>query len=731
MKLIVLSVVGGVLFAAIISPLAFGFNQIESSADSIFDSIDTTDLSSELSTQTTLYANDGETVLAKFYAQNRIVVPIDRISKHLQNAVVAREDRRFFKHKGVDLIGTIRAASTTILSKATGDSETQGGSTLTQQYVKNLLIDHAIEENDPMGVYEAKEQSLMRKIKEAKYAFEVEQKMTKTQILEGYLNVAPFGPNTYGAEASSQHYFSKSAADLTVSEAALIAAITKSPAVYDPIYFPKNAKEQRDITLKLMLNQGYINKDEYNEAVAVEINDMLHPKDIAIGCGTAGGAGFFCDWVVNSLLNDPFYGSTKSSRARYLYNGSLNIYTTLDKDWQSAAEEALVKRIPKDDSSGLADAVTTVEPGTGKVLAMAQNRDYDAAATGADKTKTAVNYNVGLAEGGSIGFSPGSIFKPIVFAAWLRDGHSLNEELYDVKDPFPISEFACYNGIGEWDLTNANGSKTVVNPLNALLQSLNVPIVHLGKLIGLCSIADTAKLLGFTDSRVGDITNPDNMFPVMIIGGVNATPLNMASVYATFAADGVKCNPIGITKIVDGDGVEKPVPDANCHRVLDEDVANTMMWLLRESVDRGLARGLNIPGFDVGGKTGTADDAKHLWGAGFIKQAASVAWAGGADKDISLRGAKINGVTKSIWYGLDIPLPIIRDQFNAVIKAKDLHNESFPDADERLTRQIPAPEGSCTDKVIEDCEQDKAEAEARAAEEAALNSATAPGSKTP
>lgn len=683
-KFVILSIVSGLVVTLSLIPMVIISNKFSEATES-FDDIDISKYSGSLSQQTIMYANDGKTVLAKFYAQNRIVVPLSKMSKHMIDAIIAREDKRFYDHHGVDIMGTFRA----LVKTSTSDGGTQGGSTITQQFVKNLLIDHALQQNDPIGVYKSREQSLFRKIREAGYAIEIEKKMTKDEILEGYLNVAPFGPNIYGVEATSRRYFDKHASELTVGEAALIASITKSPSAYSPLSHPVEAKRQRNIVLKLMLDQGSISEDEYKTAKAQRIVDMLHEKQVPMGCKTAGISAFFCDWVMNQILNDPQYGETKEDRQNFLYRSGLSITTTLDLAYQKNASDAVKKYVPADDSSQLEDALVSIEPGTGKVLAMAQNREYDAAADASDPNNlaTAVNYSVGITEGGSRGFSPGSTMKPITLTDWVRRGHSLNEGLGKLTYPFNESSFACYSGTGTWKPKNANGSISTAVPLQGLERSWNIPFIQMAQKLGLCSIAETARDLGFVDSLKGDLTDPKNMTPSMIIGAVNATPLTMANVYATIASGGVKCNPIGILSITDNRGNKITPPTANCKRTIDENVANTMQYALQDSVKYGLARGEAISGFDVGGKTGTSEYGNHLFSAAILKQASTAVWVGNAEYDKAIERMSIGGRYRYVWYGMDICVPIFKEFMDATIKDKNLQNIPFSDPDPNLIKR--------------------------------------------
>ncbi|MDR0951287.1 MAG: penicillin-binding protein [Candidatus Ancillula sp.] len=678
-KFILLAIVGGLILGIGLSPFALAFNQVKTGADDAFANIQEANLSGALSSPTTLYANDGKTELATFYTQDRIVVKLSDISVNLQHAVIAREDQRFYQHHGIDIRGTLRA----LVQTSSGNQ--QGGSTLTQQYVKNVLIDQALQEGDPIGVYEAKEDSLMRKIKEAKYAFEVEQKMTKNQILEGYLNVVPFGPNVYGAEASARHYFSKSAKDLTIGESALIACITKSPSVYNPLTNPDVAQEQRDLTLKQMRDQGYITENDYEIAKAQKVVDMLHPSNVPTGCKMAVGEEFFCDYVINEILNDPQYGETKQIRQNFINRGGLKITTTLDLTYQKHAQETVSSYIPADDASGIAAAMTTVEPGTGKVLAMAQNKTYDPSATQRGSS-TAINYNVGLEEGGSRGFSPGSTMKVVTLSDWLKHGHSLNESLPRLRYPFMNNTFAC-NSQSEygWSPKNADGGKSTAVPLIALEKSWNIPFIQMGQVLGLCSISQTAKDMGFVDSLKGDITNPKYLTPQMIIGNVNATPLTMANTYATVASGGIHCNPVGISKIINSDDVEIPSPDPGCSRVLEQNVANTLQYAFKKSVTNGLANGEGIGSYDVGGKTGTSDEAWYLWSIGFLRQSSTAVFVGNPDWQQPLKAMRVGKVYYGgFFYPGLLCIPMFRSYMTAVTNDLKLEHLPFGEPDQSL-----------------------------------------------
>ncbi|MDR2748888.1 MAG: transglycosylase domain-containing protein [Bifidobacteriaceae bacterium] len=691
LSLVLMSVAAGIVFSSFFIPFSIGLNLIqagiaeETAHDKLEDSV-----FQPLPQQSVIFANDKKTKLATFYIQNRIVVPLSQISPYLQHAVIAREDRRFYSHTGIDLVGILRASLTTFSNQ----DDMQGGSTLTQQYIKNTLIDLALQEGDPISAYRASEQTLFRKIREAQLAIEIDNRMSKDDILQGYLNVAPFGPQVYGAETAAEHYFSKHAKDLNLVESATIAAITKSPAVYEPTAHPEEATRQRNIVLDLMAETGYITDSQRDAAKAIDLKSSLKVQSVKVGCQAAGSAAFFCDYVQNVILSDPIFGQTDSDRRNFLYTGGLKIYSTLDAKGQKAAQEQVDNAIPGNDPSGLGAAMTAVEPGTGKIIAMAQNKPYDPA--GVEPGSTAINYNAPLALGGSGGFSPGSTWKPFVLATWLKDGYSLNALMKTPDRVFQTSQFACASPGETWNLHNATGiSFPTQTPLVATEQSNNVPFAVMATKLGLCDIVETAKSIGYqgaTQSTQDLTANLTTIPPTTIIGVGNATPLNMADSYATFAAKGVHCDPVAIDSIEKSDGTLAAVPQPNCQQAIGEDVAAGVDYALQRVITNGLARGFDLDGRTAALKTGTAEANHHIWACGYTPQVATAVWVGNPNWDQDLQNMTINGVYKYVWYGLDLPVPIWQKFMNAYLAGKPALD--FPEIDPKYLINTISDAGS-------------------------------------
>jgi hypothetical protein len=441
---VLVSGLGGLLSAALVLPTVAVANGTTDMAVEAFDDLPTELVTAPLSERSVMLAADGTTVLATFWAENRVVVSLEQVSRPMQDAVVATEDRRFYQHGGIDPTGMIRAA----VRNLTNPGRTEGASTLTQQYVKNVLIETAVRAGDLAGAEAAREadgaDGYLRKLREAKLAISLEKTLTKDQILEAYLNIAQFGVNTYGVEAAAQRYFSTSAVNLNAVQAATIAGITQSPTRYDPLRNPEIAQERRDRVLRLMHEQGYLTSEELAAGLATPLAATLVPHEPVIGCMAAGsavpGSGYFCDYVTKVIRSDPAFGETTEARVDRLYRGGLTITTTLDPREQAIADAEVKAGIPVDDPTGVATALVTVEPGTGRITSMAQNRGYNNTEQHGER-ETAVNYNADFAYGGASGFPPGSTFKPFTLAEWLQEGHNLNEVVNATRFSYTFGEF--------------------------------------------------------------------------------------------------------------------------------------------------------------------------------------------------------------------------------------------------------------------------------------------------
>lgn len=678
---IMLAVCGGVAASVLFVPGVIGANK---AAKAVIPSLKVENVDFDVTSlpqKSTMYARDGSTVIATFYNQNRIVVPLKKISKTMQQAVVAREDRRFWTHAGVDVQGVMRAFVQTYLVKGSQ----QGGSSLTQQYVKNVLLMQAIEDDDSIAQYHATEDTIARKIREMLISVQMEKKYSKAEILQGYLNIAQFGNNLYGVETAAQRYFSVSAADLNVVQSATIAAITKNPSLYDPLVEEnqKESENQRNIVLKLMLQEGYITQKQYTEAVNTPLKDTLKAQDVNVGCQDTGDYAYFCDFVVHRIQNSEEFGKTRAERNKLLQEGGLKIVTTLDVEANSTMMETARNTIPPDDPSGMEIAMAAVKPGTGEVLSFGLNRYYDATPAAAnDPTKTSQNYAVDLADGGGSGWTIGSSWKPINLIAWMEAGHSINDNL-QTSTSYPTTDFACSNysgGADSWNVSNAMGAGTVnpESPFLGLVRSHNTTQASMGAILKLCKVADTATELGYHDAATGETIDKTQVYtPSMMIGSVNVSPLTMASIFAVYASNGVQCNPIAISKVTGRDGKEFKVPSANCHQAVDKDIIQTLAYTLNQGTVRPDGAGWSFglaDGRKSFGKTGTSEDLAVSGGSFIPNQIAAFAVVGDAQNPYTNRisNIAINGRYNSYWDGSTIAGPAVTNFFNSYISKKKI-----------------------------------------------------------
>ncbi|MCZ7432147.1 transglycosylase domain-containing protein [Streptomyces sp. WMMC1477] len=599
-------------------------------------------------------------LIADVYSRNRVVVPLDDISPWMRKGIVAIEDSRFYEHGAVDLKGLLRA----LTRNAQSGEVTQGGSTLTQQYVKNVFVEEAGNEEEAFEY--ATRKTLGRKITELKYAIALEQELTKDQILENYLNITYFSEQAYGVEAAAQRYFSKPAKDLELHEAALLAGIVQNPSKYNPVGFPGNAKERRDTVLRRMAEVGDITPEEFEAAQAKELGlDVSAPRQ---GCITAADeAGFFCDYVAKAFLRNPAFGKTDKERLARWNRGGLTIRTTLQPKAQAAAAAASKSKVNPDDE--VAAAVVSIEPGTGKIVAMAQSRPYG---FNAEKHQTMLNLSVNHDMGGStFGFQVGSTFKPVVAAAALEKGISPAHTFKsDYKHEFDLSKFTTCDGQpynqekydvpnelkterGTWDMTSALG------------MSINTYAIDLLQKTGMCQTAKMAKAMGITQGS----GKPLDIQPSMALGAQPSSPLTMAAAYATFANRGTYCEPMAIESVTDAEGNELRPPGPNCSSAMAPKTADTINQMLKGVVEDGTGTSAGLPGRETAGKTGTTDERRNAWFVGYTPELSTAVWVGGdgAEK-VSMFDITIGGQYYAKVSGGGLPGPIWRTAMSGALE---------------------------------------------------------------
>ena len=639
----------------------------------------------ELAQQSRMLSADGSEI-ATFYWQNREEVEFDDISQEMKDATVAVEDYRFYEHAGVDLKGIARAAVNNILSDST-----QGGSTLTQQYVKNVLAQNAYEEDDAESFEDAIEsdgaEGYTRKLREAKLAVAVENRYDKDQILHRYLNINNYSgsPNVYGVEAAAERYWGVAASDLDLQQSATLAGIVQNPSAYNPERHPERTLERRNTVLSLMHEHDFIDDAQYEEARSSNLDLDIHTTPN--GCAAAGGAAYFCDYVQRIIENDEAFGDDRSERSHLLQRGGLTIHTTLDSDVQDIADDAVRSRVPADDASRAGHTAVTVEPGSGRVVAMAQNRDYTV--TEAESSaQTQINYNVDRAHNGADGFQVGSTWKPFVLAQWLTEGNGLDGTVDATERSFPADAWRygdCPAMGDEWEPSNAGDSDASpsMTALEATQQSVNTAFAAMGTQVDMCGVLDTATSLGITYGSGDPLDTADDegfvpaLSPASILGTVQVAPLDMASAFATFAADGEYCRPTAIDSITDADGEELDVPSEDCEQVLDEDVAQGVSYAMSKTFDGGTTQGLEI-GVPAAAKTGTTNfEVGSTSLAGFTRSLSTYVWTGDPERNRDWRSEGAGAVSGEV-YGATVSGRTWQD----IMKRAAAHTEGntgFPD----------------------------------------------------
>lgn len=574
---------------------------------------------------TKIYDRTGEILLYDLHQDvKRTIIPYDEISHNIKNATVAIEDDTFFEHMGIRPLAIVRAALTNLRG---GDLfGGQGGSTITQQVIKNSILEQ--------------EKTITRKIKEAILSLKLEQELTKEEILSHYLNESPYGGTIYGVEEASQSFFGKHASDVTLAEAAYLAALPQAPTRYSPYGNNKDLLDQRkDRVLQKMLELGFITADEYNAAKAEEVHFLPQAT-------TGIRAPHFVMYVREQLAKR--YGEESLSERGF------RVITTLDYSLQEEAERIVKEKAlyNKDAFNAENASLMAINPKNGELLTMVGSRDYfDEEIDG--------NFNIGLADR-----QPGSSFKPFVYATAFTKGYTPETILFDLQTQFSTTcrpdEFTSDNGC----YTPSNYDDKFRGPItmrNALAQSLNIPAV---KTLYLAGVRDTLKFA--RDAGLSTLTDPDRYGLTLVLGGGEVKLLELTNAYGVFANEGVRNDVISILRIEDrnGDVVEEFKP--NSQQVLDKQIALQISDILSDNVARTPLYGSNSLLYfgdrDVAAKTGTTNDYRDAWIVGYTPNLVVGAWAGNNDNRSMAK--KISGlIITPMWREfMDVALPKIENE---------------------------------------------------------------------
>jgi membrane peptidoglycan carboxypeptidase len=558
-----------------------------------------------------ILAADGS-LLATLYEQNRVPVRLSKVSPIMRRAIVAIEDSRFYEHGALDLKGTLRA----MLRNQTEGEVQQGGSSITQQYVKMSLVEKA---RTAAERAQATAVTYQRKLTELRYAIAIERDLSKDQILERYLNLANFGDGAYGVQAAAQHYFRTTADKLTIPQAAMLAGLVKNPTGYDPTNDVTRAKARRDVVIRRMLDLGAITLHQANQALKTPVIDLARVEPVPNGCANSRYP-FYCDYVVAKLLENPALGATVKDRDHYLKTGGLLIRTSIDPEIQAAAQASIDKHSKRSDTA--IAAITIVEPGTGLVKAMVQSRPY-----GNGRYHTNYNYNVEKSyAGGYGGFQNGSTMKAFTIAAAIEAGLPLD---YRINSPEQIDlsdkKFRTCSGFTrdpDYHPRNSthSGNLTMVE---AARFSTNTYFLQLSQRVGLCPIARIASRLGMYNAQT---LQPLDQVISMTLGVGYVTPLQLSNAYATFAARGRYCRPLVVISVRDKGNRPLISPKVKCNQALAPGVADGVNKVLSAVMEPGGTGGkLKFGRWDLAGKTGTIQENKAVWFSGYAPNLAAAA----------------------------------------------------------------------------------------------------------
>jgi len=670
--MVAVAAVMGVVVAGLVIPFAgvlgVGARQVAQTMDSLPAELET----DPLPQKTKVLDANGDTI-ATLYDENRVNVSLDQISRTMTKAIVAIEDYRFYQHGAIDLKGTLRA----LITNQANSGVVQGGSSITQQMVKMTLLTQADTKAERKA---ATADTYARKLRELRYAIAFEQHYSKDWILERYLNIAYFGDGTYGVQSAARHYFNTNAKNLDLRQSAMLAGLVKNPTGYDPTNSPDAARERRDVVLDRMAQLNVIShaKAERTKKMGLGLN-VVPAKN---GCLNSR-APFFCDYAINWLLADPALGKTVEDRKKLLKSGGLVIHTTLNLADQEAADKAVTDHVGQADQA--VGAIAMVEPGTGKVQALAQSRPM-----GRDEAagETYLNYTVPTKYGDSAGFQAGSTFKPFVLSAAVNEGVPLSTTFNaPVTMTIPQDEFSNCPGqgnfAGEWKVSTSTSSGPM-DVYRGTRESVNTFYAMLERVTGVCEPFRIARKLGveLTDPKGDAHGYGAERVPTFTLGIANASPLEMAEAYATFGARGLHCASHPVTSIDDSQGTEIQKYDDKCTQALPQSTADAVNDVLRGVQEPGGfgydlgGTGLTVPS---AGKTGTTQDGKAVWFVGYTPQIATAAMIAGASKDgqkpIGLAGQTIHGSYIYSVSGSGFAGPMWAEAMHAIQGSLD--NEDF------------------------------------------------------
>jgi len=608
-------IIGGSLLGLSLAALAPGVSTV-SSAHSGNDKV--VEAFSELSSRTVVLDSGGNEI-GVLGLEDRDPVKLNEVPKIMQKIVVASEDSTFWDNPGVDARALIRAMT----SNVSAGGVTQGGSTITQQLVKNRIL--------------TDERTFSRKLKEAVISYRITQQYTKTEILQEYLNTVYFGQGSYGIKAAVERFFKHPLSEMTVAEAALLTSLIPNPESWNPFIFPDRARERRADILDLARKEGIISEKEQEEANAVSLptekpSAELKPQN------------YLAAEVQRLLLEDERLGETPQERYNKVLKGGLKVYTSYDPDLQAAAQRAVDEKLPN--QPPFTAAMVVMERNTGKVLAMVGGPGFESA-----------KFN--LATQGKR--QPGSTYKIATLVSALNNGFSPNDTVSGTSPCTTKPE-----GYPQWTTTNAEGGVGTKTLRTATTGSVNCAYARLIAADGVSETAEMAERLG--------VSNEVPEYPSIVLGTDETTPLDMTTVYNTVSTGGIRHNPVFITKVEGSGGEVIFEQQYRGTRVLNENVALTTIDILKGVITGGTGTGARVPGHDAAGKTGTSEEYGDAWFCGMTMKYTSCVWMGDPAARTPMRS--VGGRTV---FGGTYPASIWKSFMVSAMASQP--KEKFPEAD--------------------------------------------------
>lgn len=606
-----------------------------------------------LDQRSVVLAADGSVLAHLGQPESRDPVALEDVSEHMINAVITAEDRRFFEHGGYDTAGILRAA----IRNVRAGEIAQGGSSITQQLAKMNFV--------------GGEQTIERKAKELTTAVALEKRYSKEELLERYLNQVYFGAQAYGIAAAAEEFFRVTPAELTVEQAALLAGVIRAPSALDPRSNPEGALQRRNQVLSGMADEGYISEEEAAR---------LSQKPLAVADprprGPSGRVPYIVEYVERVLRQDSRLGATEQERETLLLTGGLEITTTIDPGVQELAQEVIANRTAE--LEGPAAAIASVEPGTGRIIALHGGSDF--AQTQFD-----------LATQGRR--QPGSAFKPFVLAAALEQGVPLSQ-------PLEGNSPAYFPDVRGWTREDGGvrnfGDRDygTVDLREALVRSVNTAFAELVLLTGHENVIALTERLGI--DREAAYAEGDG--PAIALGGLGrgVTPLEMAAAYATFAAGGRYADPWIVQRVVDREGAVLFEAEPEATTALPPEVNAAMVDVMRDVVERGTGTGAQIPGWEIAGKTGTTQNSADAWFVGYAPVLSTAVWLGHPEGQVPMDGLTGGSIPAGIWHdfmsvvlGNIDPVPFPEVDFSSLDGKRRERPDVEAEDDDREKRAAP------------------------------------------